>query len=846
MSAFFEVRRPVRTVAAGSRIALLLLLSVPGVRAQEESPPELDPPRPSQGPFGAFGLPDPWPLQAESPPPPAPVPQPGARKPLTVEYGWLEQWKEGPYVVSFFGGGVRIEEQSRSIQADTLVAWSGEATGQQAPQRPGRVLFKEVDEVYAEGNVKILEGRRGALYADQVFVDFRRGEGLFLDFRLRTLQPRTRQPVVLRAAAARQVANDFFVAQPASVTSCSYGTPHYDIHVRRLEFYRDPEGEGGVLGLDDTVVRLHGVPLGYWPALTRDLGEPLLLRRLSAGNTSHFGPSVFSQWGLTITQPQTDADGRPIVDKRGRAKHRKWGDLTLDLDYRTERGWAMGLGLDYGWKGDYIGSLDTYGLRDLGRSRSNDFDKALDAASPLRHTERGRAHAFHRHRLSDAWRLDAEAYFNSDRDLLLEFFPREHFEDKEPETYMSLRGLYDNWAFTALQRSRLNAWQTQTEYLPQLGVVGVAQPVWTEVVPNLYFFTTTELANVRINYDDQLADPPDSRRIWRFDSANELWVPLHLGPVNLAAFAGARGGVFQETLFETDAQERFVGSVGARAEVQASRVYDTSWDAIGIYGLRHVVSAEVRYANNYADNVRSDRLIPFDSVDAADRFEEIAWRLNQRLQMKVGPEGDRRTVDLMTLHTAIETYPDPARDTGRMRLQNGLAPFQWIPSPRIPSTGLVEERRYSNLFWSGTLTPEWVAQATLSGEYNTQDRHPETLNTTVGVQPLSTLWLGVAYYRANQISEEVSLSVMFQPIPRLAFVLTESHDFLLQRATGRRLGVQWDLHDVYVECLVHVDVFRHEEQFLVGVTPKFFGRQQSLLRADPSGRSSWTSTGKGF
>lgn len=811
--------------------------------AQEPSPPPvgrvgLD------GPLGVYGLPDPLP---ESPPPQPtpPAPAVGAKKGLAVDYGWMEQWKEGPYIVSLFGGGVKIIEGSRSIQADTLVAWSSEVTGQEPPARPGRVLFKEVDEVYAEGSVKIVEANRGTIDAEQVLVDFRKGEGIFLDFRLKTVQPKTQQTVLIRAEVARQVANDFFVAQPASVTSCTYGSPHYDVHARRLEFYRDPEGEGGVVGLDDMLLRLHGVPLGYWPAVTREIGEPLLLRHLSMGNTTHFGPSVFTKWGVTITRPQTDAEGQPILDKRGRPKRKTWGDLTWDLDYRSERGLAAGVGLDYAWRDDYIGFFDSYGLKDEGRNPHNDFDKAIEINSPLRHAYRGRAHAFHRQFLSEHWRLDTEAYYDSDRDFLLEYFPREHFGAKPPESYGFLRGLYDNWAFTLLQRNRINNWQSQTEYMPQASVIGVAQPVWGDALPNLYFFTTTELANVRGNFDDDLFDPPDSRRIWRFDNANELWYPVHLGPLNLAGFAGAREGVFQETLFDTDTQERFVGSVGARVEAQASRVYDVHWDALGIYGLRHIVSAEVRYADNYADTVPSRRLIPFDSVDAADRFQEIAWRLHQRLQMKVGPEDNRRTVDLLSLQVLLETYPNPARDTVDQRLQNNLPPFHWITLSPAQSTGLFEERRYSNLFWTATLDPQWGFQVIMNGEYNTQDRHPDVLNTTVGIQPLSNLSLGVGHYSVNRISDQVRLYVTFRPVPRLTFILMDAHDFVLERETERRIGAQWDLHDVYLEWLVHVDTFRHEEQFLIGITPKFFGRQRSILSGDPSDRSNWSGSGKG-
>jgi hypothetical protein len=802
----------------------------------------VDEPLPNPLPAGPVGV---TPVPS-SPPVPAPgTPAPGKHgrhlqtgnaagpeAPVTAEFEYAEQWKEGPFQVIFLTGGVTIVKGGDTLQADSVIGWAAAPAEAGAAPAADLDVVKRLDQVYAEGNVRFSRPGRGTTMADRVYMDFRRQEGVFLDFRIRMREPRSNQAMVIRAAEARQVAEDFFVAQSASITTCTYGTPHYDIVVRRLEFSRHPDSGRGVVGVEDLLVRVDGTPIGYWPALSFDLDEPLPLRRVAGGNTSRFGPTVLTRWGLPITLEKTDETGQPKKGRGGRPERDKWGDVTLDVDFRDKRGWGVGPDLKYKWHDEYEGFLDTYYMLDRGRNMSNTFDQDLELASPLRNEDRGHVHDFHRHQLSETWRLDTEVNYISDRDFLFEFFPREQREEKQPESYVSLRGLYDNWGLVLLERNTLNDWQSQVEYMPHVSVAGIAQPVWPEVLPGLLFFTTTQADDVRWHQDFQ-APPgavPDDR-IWRLDSANELWYTLHLGPLNLAPFAGARWSAFQETLDGGGYQDRFIGTAGARAEIQAHRVYPLDWDWAGMHNLRHVVSAEGRWTHNYTCTVPSRDLIAFDEVESADKFEEVALRLNQRFQTQVGPEGKREVVDFLWLHTACELYPDAARDTTVPRPQNTLAPFHWITLP-LGSPGLdTPERRYSNLFVTALLAPRSALNIRLDEEYDLLNRRPAATETTAQVDVTSWMRLSAGYYMSHDVTETVRATALLHPTPRISFYAMYAYDILTRENTGMRFAAQWDLHDLYLDVLVNIDPIRDEKQYLAGVTPKF-GKMRSLFPRD--------------
>jgi hypothetical protein len=259
-----------------------------------------------------------------------------------------------------------------------------------------------------------------------------------------------------------------------------------------------------------------------------------------------------------------------------------------------------------------------------------------------------------------------------------------------------------------------------------------------------------------------------------------------------------------------------------------------------MHDLRHVVSAEARYANNYKATVPSDRLVAFDHVEAADAFEEITLRLNQHFQTKVGPKEKREIVNFLWVGAAVEFYPDAERDTTRYRPQNHLPPCHWITLPPEPDGVTYLERNYSNLFWGAELTPKGRLRLRVDGEYDLRDRRPEAVDLTAQADIASWWRMAVGYYEAHNVMRTIRVTAYLKPTPRVNLYAQQENDLDEGEVTGRRFAAQWDLHDVHLEVSAHFDPIRDEKQFLVGIAPKF-GRGKSLFPHEREGSPSQVS-----
>ena len=81
--------------------------------------------------------------------------------------------------------------------------------------------------------------------------------------------------------------------------------------------------------------------------------------------------------------------------------------------------------------------------------------------------------------------------------------------------------------------------------------------------------------------------------------------------------------------------------------------------------LRHVVALDFTYESTYDATRTPSELLQFDEVDAVDTTDIATIRLKQRLQTKrpsATPDAPKRTVDLATLETEADFFPDPRSD----------------------------------------------------------------------------------------------------------------------------------------------------------------------------------------
>jgi len=588
--------------------------------------------------------------------------------------------------VSIWTGGILVMRGEVEMAADSVVIWTPEAVLRQAtggsakpsdegappaapakrpgepvlpvpPGAPGTGSTRLAAEAYFEGHVRIIHGRR-TLTCSRLYYDFRREQALAIDTEIHTFSTARNVPVYYYAKEVRQLASGVFQGTDAWMTTCEFAHPHYKMGASTMTLMdltpeAKPEAEEGrpapayrrvrFVG-EDVQVRVRSLPVAYWPKLAGDFREAeTALRTIAVGHRSNRGTGVHTQWHLMKLLGLEDAP--------------PGFDLYLDADVWSERGPALGIQGDYTRK-NFYGEIVSYYLHDSGKDSvaSND----VEPGSP----HRGRFLWRHRQYLPQNWELTLECSKITDRNFLNEFYEEEDEMGKTQETLLYLKKQEQDRAFTLLVTTRLNDWQTLTDYYPQLGYNVIGHSLWDD---RLTYFSDSEFSLARFRPDEDLQVRGSNTTVVA-DTIHELDLPLKLGPVNVVPFGEVRLSYFEEVLDRSGSEDRLAGRFGARAATQAWRVYDNVesdfWD---LHRLRHINIFDVS-AYAATNNVRSAELIPFDVAEAGTPVVqgvdetgvvELGWR--QRFQTQRGPEGDRHSIDWLTLDLEAVFYNNRRR-----------------------------------------------------------------------------------------------------------------------------------------------------------------------------------------
>jgi len=599
--------------------------------------------------------------------------------------------------VSIWSGGLYVIYGDMDIATDNLVTWTPEEAVRQAagakpkadeskpaepaappapaesreggaalpvPAAPSREPSRRLAaEAYFEGHVRVNQARR-TMQCNQMYYDFRQEKALAVQTKIRTYSKLQHVPVYYYAKELRQLAQGIFVGTDAWMTTCEFAEPHYDVGAKKLTLtdLTPPPGETGEktefrrvrFAGEDVQARVRELPLTWWPRMSGDVSEAeTALRAIRIENRRSRGTGLVTQWHL--------------LKLLGLEQNPEGFDLYLDADYWSKRGPALGVQGHY-QREDSYGELFTYYLHDLG-SDAGPLDTSIkpDVADRYRATWR------HRQYLPDNWELTLEFSKISDRNFMHEFFEREDETGKTQETLLYLKKQENDQALTFLASGRLNDWQTQTEYFPQIEHRMIGHSLWKD---HLTYFEDSQISYAKFRPDKQGFVYPDARGFLPpepgvlddspgtliADTIHEIDLPLKIGVVNVVPFVEGRFTYFQNTL-EGGGKGRLAFKEGARASTQAWRVYDDVesdfWD---VHRLRHVMTFD---AAAYAAQVStpSRELIPFDVTEAGTPLVEgvdktgvvqLGWR--NRFQTKRGPEGQRVNVDWLTLDLEATFY----------------------------------------------------------------------------------------------------------------------------------------------------------------------------------------------
>ncbi len=524
--------------------------------------------------------------------------------------------------------------------------------------------------VYLEDNVIATDGEY-TLRGPRVFFDVLAQRAVVLDAVFYTWSIERQVPLYIRARKLMQVSRSQWQAERGRLSTSEFHEPHFAIGVDHLTVNREAadderavyryEARGATLRYGDT-------PLFYWPRITGQTGDTPL-RRASVSFDTQDGVVLRTRWDAFAL---AGADAPEGVD------------ATFLLDGFTERGVATGVELDYDVPKAF-GDGIAYGMYDTGE----DEPGGRDEIDPQTDT-RGVVHWQHRHLLPDDWQVSLELSWISDPTFLEEFFTSEAYTDKPWETSFYAKKQDEDWAFTFLTRydlldflpqlPRLQTPGYTVDKLPELAYYRIGTPLFGDTVT---WFSENRGSLMAMNFPEQAprelgfnraeslaifgvgrgvpldqalgARGFEDDHVARFDTRQELNLPLKLGPIDIVPYVVGRATVYDDDFAEFRGEQdnaRLWGQGGARLHTALTRNYDSVESRLlDLHRLRHIIEPFVNVS--YADTNIEQQNLPVYDFNVESLSDGLVTKLGLRntWQTQRGGPGNWRSVDVFRLDT---------------------------------------------------------------------------------------------------------------------------------------------------------------------------------------------------
>lgn len=548
------------------------------------------------------------------------------------------------------------------FMADNLVLFTKPGKFSVDQQQGNQIGSGKAGAAYLSGNIVMTEGER-TTRCDEVYYDFAEKRALVINASMRFYDQQRGLPIYLRAEKLGRVSKDIFEASNVQLTSSEFYFPQITMNASKMvllsgealeQHYRLAEKKDEVpqyeAHLVDVNSKLGKYTFFKWPRIVTDFERPdTALSRLQIGENSENGTSVETSWHLARllgwSQPT-------------------WMDSELLLDYYSKRG--VGGGVNAEWETEESwGNVIGYVLSDDGEDRLNRTQKNVDPGQDIR----GRFSFRHRQYLPEDWQLTTEVSYISDRNFMESFYRGEFYNDKGQETLLYLKRLKDNWAFSILNKIRINDFETMTEELPSVEFHLTGQSFWDH---QLTFYSDTQVARFREKIDEDAVTTPvpgsmlgpvppesDSGFYTYAFTRNEVDLPLMLNTIKLVPFVAGSYSQEDNLGFRSDLNENlvdgeedvFLGEVGIRASTMFWKddpfLISKKWD---LRGMRHIITP-------YAEAVMYEA-----SDDVIDMRDVFHLGVSQRWQTHRGSEDEEheRTLDWMRLDLESTWVSDDA------------------------------------------------------------------------------------------------------------------------------------------------------------------------------------------
>ena len=414
------------------------------------------------------------------------------------------------------------------ITADSAVIWTGGGAGSQIGLGQSQQSGSAPLELYLEGDVEVRrDERKLAGPEDQVhyiakrfFANINEERFVALEAELEQYAPGLLSP--LRTLSDRIVQSREFERTPegqlvpgrsiihaerATSTGSPFANPGYRIRSRTVDLFElgpedrrgplrrrllNPAGKSGedvyLIDARSNAFFLGPLPFFYWPrflSTTEDLNPPL--EQISFRTNNLFGQMIL-----------TDFDGFKLL---GLTKPKNVDDWNLDIDYLSDRGFA--LGSEFGYFGDdfssevlgrdllpgttsnYFGYLDFWGIKDSGFDNLGSGPAIITDGPPFVATDRSKVPPYQdfrgrflfRHMQSllpddadplDDFRFQLEAAYVSDRHFLEQYYRRLFDNGLDQQTRAYGIRQWRNQAVTVMAEANLQNFYTDTQWYPKI------------------------------------------------------------------------------------------------------------------------------------------------------------------------------------------------------------------------------------------------------------------------------------------------------------------------------------------------------------------------------------------
>lgn len=548
----------------------------------------------------------------------------------------------------------------------------------------------DVKGIFLEGTVTVTSTFGGASQFGQgtystrssrVYLDVASKRMLMLDAVFWTYDERRGMPLYVRADAIRQLSEDEWAAQGATIANVGFAEPHFSLGADRVIISRSTDGSG----TPRTKIQAEDVGIRVGETSVLSLGKYAgELRALPLREAA-----IESEDGDVVLRTEWDLFALLGINAEDAAR------ASLLLDGYADRG--LGLGIDWQWQTERSeGDVLAYWIHDYGE------DRLSTGARIERDGEtRGLVDAAFRISATDLWDIYTEIAVVSDAAFVDSFFETDAVSRREYATGIRAERRSEgipNLLVTAEVRSSLNdfipnEWLLQSrgyqsQKVPELGVfatgftpkglpltyfgetrVGAYRLGLAENTPAEQGFDTAERASEGLGLDPsrsisaQLRDRGFSERVVsRFDTRHELSAQLSTGPINLSPFVIGRVTAYDDSFdefnqpggFGSDSpledETRLWGAVGLRASTSVNTINSAARsDVFDIDGIRHIIEPNVTAV--WADsNVDQSSLPVFDEdVESLAEGGMVRVGLTNTWQTKRGRRGELFTEDWIVL-----------------------------------------------------------------------------------------------------------------------------------------------------------------------------------------------------